>query len=239
MSSFIKYFKEYYKGGLGMDKDTLYIVSITWQDGEVSIANVTSTQFSWIFDTKNVQNPQYAHPQSTATNSPKTANSQAASQKPAGTSVQNHATPKAAKDAEKKFFSMMGKFFLLVGLIGAALISLVSFALHGKIYVFNGGALTTMAWIVCFLFIIIGIVGALGASGKEKTSMAVACAVIGIVILCVLFAVGNFFSGIFDGVFGGDGKWDTCHKCGGDGRVENSLGIEVECPQCDGVGFIP
>lgn len=143
------------------------------------------------------------------------------------------------KEVEKKFFTMFGKFFLFVGIGGAVLISLVSMALYGKIYMFDGEAFTAALWIVCFLFIAIGMVGVVGATGKEKSAMTIAIAIIGIVVLCVLFAVGNFFSSIFSGVFGGDDEWDTCHKCGGDGRVENSLGIEVECPQCDGVGFIP
>ena len=101
------------------------------------------------------------------------------------------------KEVEKKFFTMFGKFFLFVGIGGAVLISLVSMALYGKIYMFDGEAFTAALWIVCFLFIAIGMVGVVGATGKEKSAMTIAIAIIGIVVLCVLFAVGNFFSSIF------------------------------------------
>jgi hypothetical protein len=225
--------------GVGMGDDKIYTIQITWRDGETSIANVTDAQFTKIFHSKETVNPGNNLPESPAASAPVTANIQRESPPNAGTGTHHQTSTNPAKEVEKRFFLMMGMFFLPIGIIGAVLISVVSLLLYGKIYLFDGDLITSMLWIVCFLFIVIGIVGALGAIGNEKASMAVACTVIGIVILCVLFAVGNFFGSIFDGIFGGDGEWDTCLKCGGDGSVVNSLGIEVECPRCNGVGFIP
>lgn len=203
----------------GEGDNKVYTVRIIWHDGEISIANITDTQSTRVWATRAIQK------------------SQIMSQKPAEASTVNANTQSAekAKEVEKKFFAMLAKPFLLIGIGGMLLISLVSLALYGKIYVFGGEAYTAALWIVCFLFTAIGMVGALGATGKEKSAMTVAFAIIGIVILCILFVVGNFFSGIFSG---GDDKWDTCYKCGGDG-ITSSSGVPVKCPRCNGVGYIP
>ena len=58
----------------------------------------------------------------------------------------------------------------------------------------------------------------------------VAAAILVIALVCVVsWIVKNS---------GGDNEWATCYECGGDGKVENVLGMEVKCPDCDGVGSI-
>lgn len=60
-----------------------------------------------------------------------------------------------------------------------------------------------------------------------------------IIIAVVLIALVSVVSWIVKNSGGNTGsEWATCHKCDGDGKVENGLGIEVKCPGCDGVGSI-
>lgn len=221
--------------GAGMSGDDIFSISITWRDGAVSFANVTSTQFSAVFATKMIQNPQYAYQQPIAPNPTPVAKPQYAPQKPTGTSGYKPTPPNAAKEAEKKFFGMLAKTGLSIGIGGAALICLVSLALYGKIYMFDGYEFTGWLWIICFLFIAIGIVGILGAIGKEKVSKGVAIVIIGIVIISLLATVGNFFSGCNSGSSNKDGHLvtGTCSHCHGSGRTSYGK----ECGWCNGTGY--
>ena len=204
--------------GAGMRTDKTYTIRILWRDGTESIANVTDDQFSAIFASKSTPNPQYAPP------------------KPITPQKPNPPTSNGANDVEKKFFAMFGRFFLLLGIGGAALICLVSWALYGEIYVFDGYEITAVLWILCFLFIAIGLVGVFGSIGKQKISKGMAIAIIGIVILFALVAVGNFFSGCSSGSSSNkDGHLvtGTCSHCYGSGKT--SYGSE--CRWCNGTGY--
>lgn len=60
-----------------------------------------------------------------------------------------------------------------------------------------------------------------------------------IIVAVMLIALVSVVSWIVKNSGGNTGsEWATCHKCDGDGKVENGLGIEVKCPGCDGVGSI-
>lgn len=55
-----------------------------------------------------------------------------------------------------------------------------------------------------------------------------------VVIIALIFILMNG-----KGSSGDDVTWQTCLKCGGDGKVASDVGINVTCPRCDGVGKIP
>lgn len=60
-----------------------------------------------------------------------------------------------------------------------------------------------------------------------------------IIVAVLLIAFVSVVSWIVKNGGGNTGsEWATCHKCDGDRKVENALGIEVKCPGCDGVGSI-
>ena len=61
------------------------------------------------------------------------------------------------------------------------------------------------------------------------------------IVLVIALLIGCVFivKSCIDASKSGDGEWETCHNCGGDGKVVNDLGINVTCPRCNGVGYLP
>ena len=67
---------------------------------------------------------------------------------------------------------------------------------------------------------------------KWRIRVLIVAAVVVIIALIFILIDGK-------GSSGDDVTWQTCLKCGGDGKVASDVGINVTCPRCDGVGKIP
>lgn len=60
-----------------------------------------------------------------------------------------------------------------------------------------------------------------------------------IILLAIVIGCVFIVRSCIDASKNGNGEWEICHKCGGDGKVENDLGFNVSCPRCNGVGYLP
>lgn len=214
----------------------VYTVKIIWQDGEESIANVTDTQYSKLLETQKLRNPRYAQQKPTtrdiqsskvtATQMP--ANSRNAYQQSATYNMGEQADRRTETGPLKKLLSVPGAGCICFGICFAMLGLILSLILSG--------IPTLLSCIAGVLCIVVGLMVFVSNTGKERAMKILFVVVLAGLLLALVFGV----SWIVKNSGGNTGsEWATCHKCGGDGRVENSLGIEVECPQCDGVGFIP
>ena len=112
-----------------------------------------------------------------------------------------------------KSLDKLGIRIISFGIIGMILISGISLLAYGKIYMYNGYAITGVLWTICFVAVGIGAF-LLALSLKDKNPNIATAILIGLLIVALL----ALFKAC--GALGGElnsNKDDTCGICGGSG----------------------
>ena len=111
----------------------------------------------------------------------------------------------------------IGIGIILFGIICMILISVISLLAYGKIYMYDGYAITGVLWTICFIIVGMGaflLAFCLSMSLKDKNPKIATAILIGLLIVALLALFKA--CGALGGELNGD-KDDTCGICGGDG----------------------
>ena len=116
-----------------------------------------------------------------------------------------------------KILVKIGIGIISFGIIGMILISVISLLAYGKIYMYNGYAITGVLWTICFVTVGFGVfllVFCLSMSLKDKNPK-IATAILIVLLIVALLALFKA-CGTLGGELNSD-KDNTCGICGGDG----------------------
>lgn len=123
---------------------------------------------------------------------------------------------------KKQYMNPMLKFGIgctSFGIIGMILISIVSISAYGRIYMYDGYAITGVLWTICFVALGIGVfVLALNFSLLycKKKSISPGPVLVGFAIVLLIILLIFLFKACGE-LIGGGSNGDTCGICGGTG----------------------
>lgn len=110
------------------------------------------------------------------------------------------------------------------------------FVIGGIAWAFNVSAWAAFLILLGFLFVAAALYAIKDSLKSDKGKKVIKIIlIVALIILGIIIVRGC--AGAFGDV-GSDSEWDTCMKCGGDGKYVNDIGFNVTCPRCDGVGYI-
>ena len=124
---------------------------------------------------------------------------------------------KQGQEAFVKLLVKIGIGIISFGIVGMILISVISLITYGKIYMYDGYAITGVLWTICFVTLGIGafiLLFNLAIVLHEKKSKLATPILIGLIIIALIVLFKAY------GTLGGElnsNKDDTCGICGGDG----------------------
>ena len=142
---------------------------------------------------------------------------------------------------------------ILFGVIGMILICAISIQLYGRVYMYDGYAITGMLWTICFISLGIGIPMLVAVLCKDKypsvaknTWKIIVVVLIVFVIILLLKSCG-LLGDLFGSCGGSGGSGGTCDICGGDGvvtfkslgegsGVQHGFDTYYRCKGCHGTG---
>lgn len=121
----------------------------------------------------------------------------------------------------------LGFGLLAFGIIGMILICVISTKLYGRVYMFDGYAITSALWILCFAFVGLGIFILMIPLYEKHPKLG--CALALLILLGFIVAIFTMCGDINKSCAGtNDG---TCTACGGDGIFFDKI-----CSKCGGWG---